>query len=249
MNVAERPTFGYIRARVMARHSRRPGPAQWQNLENCRGLEHFLQVARESGLVRWVRRLEASQAPETWERSLRQDWRDYLAELVAWTPGRWQPVLSWMAVLPMLPALDHLLCGGPTRDWMHAEAFFQGLDLQDPGKRRVQLENSPWKPLLAGWGRDRPLEAWRAGWEAIWPPGGHPQLCRLAPAWDWLDPGLASDECRQGLEGFFLALLRDPWPGILAPVAHLGLTGLDLLRLRGGLLRRRLRPPVPGMAT
>lgn len=245
MQTAERPIYGYVRARVMARHSRRPGPVQWQSLENCRGLEHFLQLARESGLYRWVRRMDASQDPGAWEQTLRQDWRDYLAELAAWAPQRWQPVIEWAGVLPMLPALDHLLGGRPARDWMSREPFLQDFDVNNAPRLKTELLEGPWAPLLTAWGDKTALAAWRAGWREKWPQNGLQQLERLEPAWNLLGPSIAARESREGLEGFFLGLLRDPRPGILCLFAHLGLTGLDMTRLRANLLKRKLIPPQP----
>ena len=223
----------------MARHSQRPGKEQWQQLEHCRSLEAFLQMARQSSLGGWVRHFEAGDDSGTWERSLRRDWQAYLAQLVSWTPARWQPALAWTAVLPSLPGIARVLSGKPPAAWMDADDFFRGMNLHDSPAFREELGSGPWGALLEAWEDNSPLGAWRLSWQPLWPRHRQSALPRLDAGWHLLDkPEMAWAE---ELDAFLVGVMRYQQPTILAATAHLGLLSLDLGRLRGNLLSRQLR--------
>jgi len=239
MPISERAAFGYIRARIMARHSQRPGTQQWQQLEHSRSLEAFLQMARQSSLADWIRHFETADDSVAWERSLRADWQRYLTRLVSWIPSRWQATLAWTGVLPFLPGIAHVLDGNPAAQWMNDEAFFRGMSLDNREAFRSELAAGPWAPLLESWEGNSPLTAWRLAWQTLWPEGYAESIKILEPGWELLNqPGRQE---REELEGFLVRMLRIQQATVLPATAHLGLLSLDLGRLRGNLLSRQLR--------
>lgn len=239
MSLSERAAFGYIRARIMARHSQRPGKEQWQQLEHSRGLDAFLQMARQSSLADWIHHFEIADDSVAWERSLRADWQRYLARLVAWTPSRWQASLAWTGVLPYLPAIARVLDGDAPVDWMRGEEFFLGMSLDESQAFRSELASGPWALLLQFWEGNSPLGAWWLAWQTLWPEKHEECIKSLEPGLVLLDQP-ASQESEE-LERFFIRVLRTQQPTVLPVTAHLGLLSLDLGRLRGNLLSRQLR--------
>jgi|GEM_PF-2497315 hypothetical protein len=223
----------------MARHSQRPGKDQWQQLEHARGLEAFLQIARQSQLVDWIRQFESADDSAAWERSLRADWQRYLARLVSWTPARWQPSLAWIGVLPFLPGIARVLDGKAQLDWMKGELFFQGMNLDSSENFRSELGSGPWAGLLEFWEDNSPLIAWHLAWQTLWPEKHEGSFRALEPGWELLSQP-ASQESEE-LEKFLIRVLRSQQATILPVTAHFGLLSLDLGRLRGNLLRRQLR--------
>lgn len=223
----------------MARHSRRPGREQWRQIEHSRGLDAFLQMARQSSLADWIRHFESADQSVAWERSLRTDWREYLSQLVSWTPARWKASLGWIEVLPFLPAIARVLEGRPPARWMDGEEFFRGMSLHNSEAFRLELASGPWAPLLGSWQDNSPLDAWQLAWQAFWPRGHAGNIESLEPGWRIL--GEPDAQARDELEEFFIRILRIQCPTILPVIAHLGLLSLDLGRLRGGLLSRQLR--------
>jgi hypothetical protein len=223
----------------MARHSQRPGKQQWQQLEHSRGLEAFLQMARQSTLAEWIHHFETAHDSAAWERSLRADWQRYLSHLVSWTPPRWQPSLAWIGVLPCLPGIARVLAGAAPADWMRDEEFFLGMSLDNPEVFRSELASGPWALLLEFWEDNPPLTAWWLAWQTLWPENHEGCIKALEPGWVLLNQpgGQQSEE----LEKFFITVLRTQQPTVLPVTAHLGLVSLDLGRLRGNLLSRQLR--------
>jgi hypothetical protein len=239
MSLPERTAFGYIRARIMARHSRRLSPEQWQELENCRGLESFLQLARQSSLDAWVRHFAPGDEPQRWERSLRRDWQTSLEQFLGWTPPRWSPCLAWTSLLPQLPAIAGLLNSAPGPAWVGDDDLLGPLDTRDRQAFRESLVKRGWQALLQYWNDAEPLSAWWRAWQDAWPAGTHARLERLEPGRVLLlhPDGLQ----REKLDQFLSRILRDQHPDILPVLAHLGLLALDLGRLRANLLHRRVR--------
>jgi hypothetical protein len=239
MGISERAAFGYLRARIMARHSRRLSDEQWQQLENCRGLEAFLQLARQTNLNPWVRHFEPGDDPRRWEASLRRDWQTSLKQLSNWTPKRWSEVLRWTALLPSLPAIARMLDNPPAPGWVQDDGFLSQFDSRDTHGFRDSLATSAWQRLLVYWGGTQPLQAWWLAWQDCWPPGPPNRLQRLEPARKLL---AAPDGLRPGkLEQCLNRILRDQHSDILGVIAHLGILSLDLGRLRTNLLQRRVR--------
>lgn len=234
--------FSYMQARIHARHGDRLTSDQWRQLDACRDLGRYLQLARASDLGKWVRHFAAHEDPLQWERSLRADWTANLRAVARWAPERWQAGMSWLCSLPALPALSHLLHDERPASWMPPDPFFAGLDLSNPEAFRASLAQSDWAALLEYWDPDHPVDSWFAAWRACWP-DDDPQTCaelervcgRLAEAWRAADAGHA--DWRDRLERQFTALLRRRPRTILALIGHIGLVSLDMIHLRYGLLR------------
>ena len=239
MAITERAALGYMRARIMARHSQRLGPEQWQQLESSRNLDAFLQMARQTSLNPWVRHFDTSESPDVWERSLRHDWQTYLGQMLRWTPAPWQDVLAWTGVLPVLPAIAAILDQQPPPEWVRRDDFLLAMNTGDHEKFRQAMAAGPWRRLLQAWeGRD-PLAAWWEAWRDCWPKREHRLLLRLWPGLLLL--GHPAGLQTAALERFLCRILRDQRATILPVIGHLGLLGLDLGRLRANLQRRQVR--------
>jgi hypothetical protein len=246
MAITERAALGYMRARIMARHSQRLAPEQWQQLENSRNLDAFLQMARQTSLNPWIRHFEASETPDTWERSLRHDWQAYLGQVLRWSPTSWQDVLTWIGVLPVLPAIAAILDQQTVPEWVRRDDFFLAINTEDPETFREAMTTGPWRRLLGYWEGRSPLAAWWEAWRDCWPERGQKLLQGLSPGLILLNhpAGLQT----VALELFLCRILRDRRASILPVIGHLGLLGLDLGRLRANLQRRQVREQLAEVA-
>jgi hypothetical protein len=251
MAVAESPRLAYAQARVQSRHGLRPQPDDWRMAESTTGAGPYLDALRQTSLAAQLKGMDASAEPEALERGFRAAWREAVAEHADWGPAEWQPAVQWLAVLPDLPALAHLLAGGKVPPWLRADPVLGALAWDEPGKRREAVHGSPFAALAGG--DDHPVmlrwvEAWRdrlpdtaAGDEAL-----EALLRRLlahfaAMAEPDADGRLLRRELRAELE----RRLRHGAGTMLAVFCHLLLEGLDLERARGGLLLRRVLPDRP----
>ena len=246
MAITERAALGYMRARIMARHSQRLGPEQWQQLENCRNLDAFLQIARQTSLNPWIRHFEASDAPDTWERSLRHDWQAYLAQVLRWSPARWRDVLGWTGILPVLPVIAGILNQQDAPEWARRDYFFLAMNTGDNEQFRREFAAGPWQRLLQYWNGRNPVAAWWEAWRDCWPEKQHRLLQRLSPGILLL--GHPAGLPTAALEQFLCHLLRDQHASILPVIGHLGLLGMDLQRLRGNLQQRQVRERLAELA-
>jgi hypothetical protein len=246
MAITERTALGYMRARIMARHSRRPGPEQWQQLENCRNLDAFLQIARQTSLNPWIQQFEAGEAPDSWERSLRQDWQAYLAQLLRWTPARWQDVLAWTGILPVLPAIAAILNQQAAPEWVRRDYFLLNMSTGDHEQFRMELAAGPWQRLLQYWQDRNPVAAWWEAWRDCWPKNERVLLQSLSPGIMLLSHSAGLPTA--ALERFLCHLLRDQHASILPVIGHLGLLAMDLRRLRSNLQQRQVRERLEELA-
>lgn len=242
MPMTDAASYAYMQARIQARHGDRLTREQWRQLDACRDLGRYLQLARASDLGKWVRHFAAHEDPLRWERSLRADWTANLAAVTAWVPERWHACLHWLRSLPGLPGISHLLRGEQPTAWMLADPFFADLDLADTEAFRESLAGSEWAELAAHWDPEHPLEAWFDAWRGRWPgddlraAAELDRTCaRLAAAWQ--APDLDYADWLGGLERQFTALLRRRPRTILALLGHIGLVSLDMIHLRAGLIR------------
>lgn len=237
--MSQTPLFAYAGARILGRHGQRPGAEDWQRLEGVGDFGHYLQIARETGLERFVRHIGSGSGPHEVERALIGAWRRHVQEVAAWQPGPWRPALRWLAVASKLPTLSHLAAERPPPAWM-ADLPLTGLALQRSG---------PATPLFKD---DRPTgkHLWQRAlrhWYTLLP--SRPQRFRTA-----LD-GLASalEDYRRAIAAgspnadahlarILRRNLRRHGQEPAAAYAYLGLVALDIQRLRGELLVRRLLP-------
>ncbi len=217
--------FNYVQARIQARHGARPDDADWSRLESCESPHAYLEAARSGVFTDWAEGLSSDQGLHELEAALRACWRQYLARVAAWCPDSWQPAIDWCGELTGLPLAAHLARGGAAAAWMDDAAA----DAQTP----------------AG------IDEWRTAWHERMPSADRRSLAGIAAVetavGDWIeanrDAGQDSPRHAAGLRGrlerrattIFRRHALEPG----AVFAHLVLTGLDLQRFRGGLLRRQ----------
>jgi hypothetical protein len=246
--------LAYAQARLQARHGRRPTDDGWRLLEATPDLAGYLQAARATSLRPWVVHLAGDAGTHQIERSLRQDWQIYVAEVAAWVPSAWQPAARWLATLPYLPFFVHLTRGEPVPRWMLDDAELSEVAQTDTGQRDKALAATHLarigEPVREG---VPPVDAWLAAWVIDWPAAD-------------VSGGLALERVRHAFHSHVSTILAEPLqhpPGpalrhriaerlnmafrresgrITAVFAHLGLMALDVERLRGGLVLRALFP-------
>jgi hypothetical protein len=243
-------TFAYAQARLQARHAQRPGAADWRLLQGIGDTVHFLQVARRTRLRHWVLGIQGEHDSHRVELLLRRQFQDYADEVLRWLPPPWDKPSDWFKRLPELPAVQYLLNGAEPPAWMRDDPRLGAFTRGDHRQRLQALQQSDCAPLVSAWQRGETLTgAWFSHWRTLW-----------------------ADDCtrRTGLEQFTLLLQRalqqataDSGSGpaghdylsarltaqfrryAFQPVAcyaHLALTALDLITLRGELLQRMLFP-------
>jgi hypothetical protein len=248
--------LAYVQARLQARHGDRLSPSEWQVLESARDIASFLQSARATHLRRWIDYLPADVDPHLIESSLRNDWKDYVAEIASWVAGEWQPAVGWMATLVDLPAIVHLSRGCSVRRWMREDPAFAPYAIDDPGPRAELLRaNELGAAMAALRPGDKPLAVWLEHWRTLQPAAG-PKLRSLLDQFSRLllrhlhpeiEPGSQPRTgARVGLSQDLERHFRNSSGTIAAAFVHIGLMLLCWERLRAGLLLRTLVPEASG---
>lgn len=247
--MTETAQFRYAQARLQARHGERPAVTDWRRLRAVGDLSNYLQLARQMKLRRWVSVIQARDSSHGIELALRRQFRTYIGEVAGWLPARWRKPVRLLQRLPDLPALQHLLSGGTAYDWMLDDPRLRRFASDSVVVRRECLQDSDCAALLQGWRDQDPLyTAWLDYWRSQWPgaprlTAGLDQLCRLfaahlagrhAPAAHPSDP--QREALARRLEAAFRRYSCQP----AAACAHLALVALDLEKLRGDLVTRRL---------
>jgi hypothetical protein len=242
MPMTESAAYAYMQARIQARHGDRLMRDQWRQLDTCRDLGRFLQIARVGALGQWTQHFTAQEDPAQWEMSLRSDWRANLSQLTDWLPDRWRPAMHFLQSLPALPAIAHLLNGEPPTAWMSTDPFLMQFDLADAETFRASVQSSDRSALMEYWNQEHPAESWLNAWRTTWPATDRENarrletICReVAASWN----GAEADywQWHDRLERIFTGLLRRQPRSILAMLGHVGLVSLDMLHLRAGLMR------------
>ncbi len=239
-----------MQARVQARHGQRVDDAAWQQLQSTRGFGALLAAARETSLRPWLAGLTAqSDAPHV-ETAMQRHWRAAVDELAGWMPDEWQAAVAWWAVLPDLPALQHLARGGALQQFRRDDAAWQALGGAAPQARQALLADGRWSALAAAWAEPhRLVHAWVAEWLRRAPSAGAEADAALRELLDTLrrhfaafaaaPPG-SGEALRRDLQQRLRRLLRRATLLPAVGFVHLALCALDLERLRGELLRRML---------
>ncbi|MEO5345103.1 MAG: V-type ATPase subunit [Magnetococcus sp. YQC-9] len=222
------PGWARLQARLQARHAERLTPAQWNRLVAVDSLEAFISRGRETALLGWLEGVDPFADAHHLEERMRMVWIRQVGMVAAWTPKAWRAAVLWLAVLPDLGVAAW------RRGRMGADyPWFERLE----GLERLGLGQS-----------EDPFAGWVARWQALWPPEAEARraLTGLVELLELYRSRLHDHDAPEswtlwaelraelGLRFRRLALQ----PGAL--FVHLGLTGLELLRLRGELCRRAL---------
>ena len=156
--------LAYVQARLQARHGRRPTDDRWRLLEATPDLAGYLQAARATSLRPWVVHLPAESGTHQIERSLRRDWKIYVAEISRWLPASWRPAAAWIDTLPELPFFLHLVRGEEVPRWMLEDPLLTEIAQADPEQRRAGGRGLRRGPLHVDPGRAGRLNQirWRA---------------------------------------------------------------------------------------
>lgn len=246
--------LAYVQARLQARHGQRPTDDRWRLLEATPDLAGYLQAARATSLRPWVVHLPAESGTHQIERSLRRDWKNYVAEISGWLPAAWRPAAAWLGTLPDLPFFVHLARDEAVPRWMLEDPVLAEIGQTDLEHRREALGQTRLSriatPVLEG---APPVAAWLDAWQRDWPREDAADISALErlrrifqthistileePLEHPPGPALR----RQIGDRFSMAFRRESGR-IAAVFAHLGLMALDLERLRGGLVLRALFP-------
>jgi hypothetical protein len=248
--VSATPQWSYVQARLQARHGERLSEVDWRTLEAVKSLDHFIERSRATALRRFTAPINAAMSSYAIERLLRAVWRDYVAEVADWVEAEWRPAIEWVAPIADLPAFDALLRGAVPA-WIAQDAALNDFSGDDIAQRIAALEKSPLAALAPGAKRANTLATrWYVHWRSLWPRGaqaaaldelativrGHVELLARAAARETSAP------YRRALARKLTRLFRRHSASPLAVFAHLALVALDLERLRGNLVRRRLFP-------
>ena len=239
--------FAYAQARLQARHAQRPDPADWRLLAGVGDAVHYLQVARRTRLRPWVLGLQGEQDSHRIELTLRRHFQDYADEVLHWLPAPWSRSSDWFRRLPELPAIAHLLEGEPPPAWMRDDPRLEPFTLGDVAQRLQALRDADCAPLVTAWEQGASISgAWFDHWRSLWvnERAGQAGLERLTaliqeallrpPDGGPEDPGIQRERLASRLTVLFRRHAFQP----AACYAHLALTALDLLTLRGELLQR-----------
>lgn len=251
-----RTDFAYVQARLHARHARLPGAAVWQVLEASRTAAHYLAQARAGPLAEWTDELDAAWDVHRIERGLRARWRRHVDEVARWLPPRWQAATRWFGTLTELPLIDALRGAGPAAGWQHADERLAAFVQPDPAARADALRHAGLGPFAslatlatppAGPRGPGAVAIWHEAWLQRVPPHETEPALVSRPAALLLprllgargERSLAAESTRRALSKLFRRHAGSP----VAVFAHLALVALDVERLRGGLVARRLLEP------
>jgi hypothetical protein len=251
--MADDARFAYLQARLQARHGDRPSPDDWRVAESSTDLSHFLEAARRTSLRRWTGDINHEMEPEAIERLVRAGWRSTVDDAASWVPEQWRAAVEWLRWLPDLPALAHLLRGGPVAPWMRDDPVMREIAFDEPQRRRDALVELPLSPLQPEGDAPEPdlVRAWLAEWRRRLPAAGRASDDALgqlvSDVLEHLDAMRRSEEphgraLRNGLAAQAARKFRRGAGSPLALFAYLVLEGLELERVRAGIMRRRLMP-------
>lgn len=238
----------YAQARLQARLSLRPEPAQWQMIDTAGDLAQALEAAGRTGLGPLVASLDRNATPHDIERALRAAWAGQVGAVASWAPARLRPALLWLRPLPHLRPLEAWQAGLPVPGWARQDPVFAALWAGDGGARMpwgidaFRARPDPGTPVAVVWRREFDARLRRGGHAPL----ATPEIAALFARW------LGDTAERSAPQPSAEALVR--WLGALvrrrqwrpeALVAGLGIVGLDLERLRGALLGHAAFAPEP----
>lgn len=242
----------YAQARLQARFGERPDESVWQKLEAAPEPAAALEIARSSGLRRWVAGITPHADSHAIEIALRACWRECVSEIASWMPGRWQPALLWTRGLVDLPALCYLGRGGAPLPWMLRDPVLQAYARADPKTLEAMLREAcgafpgaageePGGTVLP----DSPYpshtrQAWLDEWRRRWPrwsdAASLEDLARLFDAAMKQPAAMGRHDLARKLRRLFRRSVLHP----VVAFIYIAFVTLDIERLRAGLLKHAL---------
>ena len=242
----------YAQSRLQARFGERPDDLLWQALEAVPEGSVALEVARASGLRRWVVGISPNADSHEIEIALRARWRECVTEIGSWMPAGWQPAMLWTSGLVDLPALCYLARGGAPLPWMFADPVLQTYARADSMTREAMLREDcralAGSSLEAAGNTVLPAspcpssiyKAWLEEWRRRWPRwSDSAPLENLARLFDaaMKQPGtIGRPELLRRLRSLFRCSVLRP----VAAFIYIAFAALDIARLRAGLLKHSL---------
>ncbi len=221
--------LAYAQARIGARLVRHPEAAVWAHLATARTVTAYLAAARRAPGAPWVATLDATATAHEIERAMRGEVQRAVAEVAGWVGVPWRPAVEWLRHLAVVELLPATVAG-------EAPAWVAG----DPTLASYREGAAPLATLglEAASSGGTPLAVWLDGWRDRWPDRSPTPIAAQLQ-------GLGSPSLPEGREGeavrvALLRLVRRHPAESVAPLAYLTLVVLDLARLRGELVARRL---------
>jgi len=242
-------SFAYVQVRLQARHGARPDEVLWRQLQGTSDFAHYLQLARHTSLRHWVETLGPGQGSEEIENELRRVFRRHVDEVAAWVMPAWRPAVLWVRRLPDLPALQHLFGDERVPAWILNDPEFHDMGCLPPDARLDALRQSDCAVFFSAWQSGESLpDAWLAHWRTLWPRAVHHdqglgvvgkalhQYLRVQQA----DTSGSVEARCEALQLQLLSAFRRYSFQPAAVFSYLGLSVLEMVRLRGELLVRQL---------
>jgi hypothetical protein len=240
--------FGYAQARVQARHGDRLTPSRWRAVESAADLGRYIHALRGTALAPAIQHFTGTASPHAIERTLRAAWRTEVERASRWVPRAWRSSVVWTAWLSDLEAIGYLLDGKEVLPWMHEDAVLNRFAREDVDERRGALV-----PHVGPLPERDSFDAsrwWYEQWLERLPTAdlretGLDDLVHYLKAfgktrWESTSPSTARDESGEALAKQMTRLLHRRAGRPVSVYCHLVLTALELLRLRGGLVRHSL---------
>ena len=247
-----RKSFIYTYTRLQARHGMRPDEHIWQIVDSKKDLANFLQAARQTTLKNWVAGFQATDNHHAIETTIIRLYQEYVIDLARWVPSPWRDAVKWVASLPYLPAIQHLISGNSAQSWMLTNPDLKDFTASNLELRLDSFSQSSYAPLLDAWQADQTLlTGWLEHWRSLWPekkPSQQQALNQLinlvmqhGEIFRQLSPGMTWRQRKQ-LAAKLMMMFRNYAYQPVAVFIHLLLVALDLERLRGSIMRRSLFP-------
>ncbi len=220
----------YAVTRLHARYAQLLSADEWSRLSRIEHFAGFVQQASDTALRTWVEHFDPRIAPHRIETMLRDGFRQHVAEVAAWLPRRERAAVAWINALTALPELRHRAADGIDYDWLPPAATETALGAESDGAGLVQK--------------------WLRRWRALWPRNlcrdERRGLSRIADVWAQAARELHTIGC--GTDGSLQLPLeiemrrqfRRRRGSLIGAHCYLGLLWLQVSRLRGALLRRRV---------
>ncbi len=243
------PRYAYAQARLQARHGQRADEQLWRRLHGTDDLANYLQMARQTVLRPWVNGIDANHSSHAIEFSLRRQFRLYVDGVARWLAADWQAAFQALHHLPDLPTVQHLLSGESAPAWLLEDPVLRRFASENIRLRTQALQASEFSYLVQAWRRGEALyNAWYDAWRQRWPGpdrlnAGMERLGRLLLRHirsQGVNSGTSTARQRQWLANKLVAGFRNYSFQPATAFYHLALVALDLERLRGDLLRRKL---------